>query len=115
VDEVLDEPRRRQTDTSNAEARSAIRQTVAQFAEWRGDLARFMAKVERRYSDAERSDMLARCAAIEAELLEARTSLILGLADAPARVAGHSRVADVERAMDGVEAAISELRRKLAH
>jgi hypothetical protein len=57
--------------------------------------------------------MLGRCDAIEAELLSVRTTLLLDLADAPQKIAGHGRVVDVEKALDGVEAQTGELRRLL--
>ena len=69
---------------------------------------------ERRFNEAERKAMLERCAAIEGELLMARTDLIEGLADAPQKVAGHSRVVDVERALDNIETAVEALRKRLS-
>lgn len=111
--ELTTEPRQRQMDHSNVDARKAIAETLARFGAWRVDLSRFAGKVERRFSDAERAAMLARCATIEGELLMARTDLLLGLADAPQKVVGHSRVVDVERALDNVAAAVGELRAKL--
>ncbi len=100
-------------DTSGADARRAIAETVAQFGPWRFDLARFSALAERQFSAAERQMMLRRCAEIETQLLAARTELIASLADAPRKVAGHSRVVDVERALDNIEDSVKRLRRKL--
>lgn len=111
--EMAEEPVRRQTDTSNAEARGAIQATLAQFSAWRSDLARYAVQVERRLTEAERAAMLARCDEIERQLLEARTDLLIGLADAPQKVAGHSRVGDVEKALDGVAANVAQLRQRL--
>lgn len=105
--------KRRVMDTSNGEARRAVAETVTRFAEWRADLARFAVTVDRRFTAIERRDMLARCEVIEAELLAARTALIVGLADAPRKVAGHSRVVDVERALDNIEMGVKTLRGKL--
>ena len=107
------EPRRRQIDRSNAEARRAVADTLAQFASWRLDLARFQCIIDRHSTEAERRVMLERCAAIEDELLMARTELIASLADAPHKVTGNSRVVDVERALDDVEATVARLRRRL--
>jgi hypothetical protein len=45
--------------------------------------------------------------------LAARTSILLNLADSPRPVTSHSRVVDVERAMDRMEERIGELLRKL--
>lgn len=110
---VAPEGRRRRTDTSNMDARRAVAGALEQFANWRGDLARFAAQANRALSDRERRAMLDRCSAIEAELLEVRTALLLDLGDAPAQVAGHSRVVDVEKALDGVAAQAEALRARL--
>lgn len=107
------EHKRRVMDTSNGDARRAVAETLAQFGPWRLDLAQFMAHVERGISSSDREKMLARCRAIEDELLAARTELIVSLAEAPQRVAGHSRVVDVERALDNIEASVTALRAKL--
>ena len=107
------EGKRRVVDTSNGDARRAVADTLAKFGPWRLDLARFQGFVERRFTDADRRQILARCAEIEAELLAARTELIVALAEAPQKVAGHSRVVDVERALDNIEAGVKALRAKL--
>jgi hypothetical protein len=110
----LDEaPRRRVVDNSNGQARQAIAATLEQFAAWRRDLAHFDAQVDRHFSAADRERMLARCAQIEGELLAARTDLLAGLMDAPQKVTAHSRVVDVERALDDVERAVRALRGRL--
>ena len=112
--ELHDEPRKRRVmDTSNAQARQALADVLTRFGEWRDEIARMQARMERRYSDADRADMLGRCAAIEDGLMAARTELLLTLADAPQRVAGNSRVVDVERALDNIETAVKAVRRKL--
>jgi hypothetical protein len=41
--------------------------------------------------------------------------LIETLMDAPPRVAGNSRIADVERALDNIEAAVRRVRERLGH
>lgn len=113
---MMDEQReklRRVTDTSNAEARRAIAAVIAQFAGWRIDIAQYTAWADRRFTEAQRQEMLARCEVIKSEVQEARVSLIVGLLDAPRRVAGHGRVADVEKALDGVDASASALLQKL--
>lgn len=112
--QLEEQPRRRRVmDTSNGEARRAVAEIVARFSSWRLDLARFSALAERRFTADDRNTMLARCAEIEAELLAARTELIVGLAEAPQRVSGHSRVVDVERALDNIDASVKQLRGKL--
>jgi hypothetical protein len=109
-----EEPRkRRMMDHSNADARRAIAHTLGRFNDWRLDLARFQGMAERRFTEMERLGMLERCADIEGELMLARTDLIVGLADAPQKVAGHSRVVDVERALDNISTAVDALRKKL--
>jgi hypothetical protein len=45
----------------------------------------------------------------------ARVSLIETLMDAPQRVAGNSRITDVERALDNIDAAVRQLRERLGH
>lgn len=60
-----------------------------------------------------RDAMRAECADLTAEIQEARTDLLLALAEAPQAVAGHSRVVDVERALDGIENNLAEIRRQL--
>lgn len=114
MSEQQDEPRaRRAIDTSNREARQAVEPTVEQFHAWRSALAMLAVRAERRFRDADRQAMLERCAEIEGEIAGARSGLRAGLAEASEKVAGHSRVADVERALDGIEAAVRELRKKL--
>lgn len=105
--------KRRAIDTSNGEARRAVQTTLSQFNAWRLDLARFAVLSQRRSDEPTRTRMLERCGEIERELLEARTELIIGLADAPRKVAGNSRVVDVERALDNVETALATLREQL--
>ncbi|MEO6180714.1 MAG: hypothetical protein ABIP15_13220 [Devosia sp.] len=109
----LETPKRRATDRSNTDAQEALSTLVTQFAAWRQDIAKFGQLAERRISTSQRQVMLDRCAAIADEVLAARTELILTLADAPSRVAGNSRVVDMERALDGVERSVGELVRKL--
>jgi hypothetical protein len=110
---MLQQQPRRQTDTSNVVVREALRPTLAHFNDWRSDLARLAVQSERRFSETEREAMLARCAAIAEGLLAARTDLLLELAEAPPRIAGHSRVADVEKALDNIETALADVQRKL--
>lgn len=104
---------RRKVDTSNADARRAIAETLARFPAWRDDLARFAVVVERRFTQAERETMLARCTDIATQVQNARVALLETLIEAPQLVASHSRVSDVEKALDGVETTLSSIRRKL--
>ena len=104
---------RRRTDQSNVKARAAVAATLDRFGAWRRRLAVFEVSAERRFSPEERAAMLAQCVQIERELAAARTELLLSLADAPQPVAGHSRVVDVEKALDNIETALAGVRRKL--
>jgi hypothetical protein len=104
---------RRVADRSNADVRRLLQEALPRFGGWRSDLASISARASRALGDADREAMLGRCDAIAAELLSVRTTLLLDLADAPQKIAGHSRVVDVERALDGIEAQTGELRRLL--
>jgi len=106
--------KQRKVDTSNAYARRAVRDILVRFDDWRKDLARFSAYVERCYTDAERATILERCQAIDEEMMEACTELTINLADAPPRVAGNSRIVDVERALDNTGASLKALRVQLS-
>lgn len=48
------------------------------------------------------------CARIEDEIRMSRTEVILELAEAPRKVTSNSRVVDIERAFDNVEAALRD-------
>jgi hypothetical protein len=100
-------------ENPNIIVREAIEPTLTQFNAWRSDLASFAVRAERHFGDRDRQTMLERCAAIEEELLAARTDLIIELAEAPRAVAGHSRVADVEKALDGIERTLREIEQRL--
>jgi hypothetical protein len=64
-----------------------------------------------RLSPDDLTDMAKECSLIATAIAEARTDLIIELAEAPAKVTGHSRVVDAERALDNVEAALAETQR----
>lgn len=107
-------PRRQPTNSTARDATQAIEATLRQFGAWRTDLASISVRAERRSSAAESRSMLARCDAIEVEVQNARIGLLKTLIDAPRSVAGHSRVADVEKALDGIDRTVADIRRKLA-
>ena len=103
----------RRMDTTGREARLAGAPPLGRFNTWRTGLATFAARIERRLTATERAAILARCSVIDEEVLQARTDLIFGLADAPKRVAGHSRVVDAEKALDSVHASIEQIKQRL--
>jgi hypothetical protein len=105
----------RQTDNPNIIIREALQPALTHFTAWRSDLASFAVRAERHHGDTDRRAMLTRCAAIEDELLAARTSLIIELLEAPRSIAGHSRVADVEKALDNIELTLADIRQRLTH
>ena len=55
-----------------------------------------------------------RCDEIAREISDVRGDLILDLADAPRPVAGHSRVVDVEKALDNIETSLRDVRARLS-
>lgn len=111
----LPERKRRQIDTTNADARRAIRETLQRFGPWRMDLARFAVLVDRRATKQEREEILTRCHEILADTQAARVALLESLMNAPRRLLANSRIADVERALDDVDATVARLRQQLGH
>jgi hypothetical protein len=85
--------------------------TMERFPDWRQRCALMAAEAERPGNNAEQ--LTEGCAAIRAEVQDARTDILLALADTPPRLAGHSRVVDVERALDSVETAVAAVERRL--
>jgi len=101
-----DAPTARKVDTSAREARLAVSEIAARLEPLRARIALINAKAERHFSTTERADLIAECDAIRAASAAARTDLISNLMEAPRKVAGHSRVVDIEKAIDSLEAAI---------
>jgi len=54
-----------------------------------------------------------RCQEIEREIADVRTDLIVNLAEAPQRVSGHSRVVDIEKALDNLERSLGAVRAQI--
>ena len=84
---------------------------MERFPDWRQRCALMAAEAERRGGDG--AHLTEGCAAIRAEVQDARTDILLALADTPPQLAGHSRVVDVERALDSVETAVTAVERRL--
>lgn len=94
---------------------AAIADIVGRFAAWRYALTLMAAKLARPHSGDEWHTMREQCRNIRRQLTEAHTDLLVSLAEAPAAVSGHSRVVDVERALDGIEAMLDGIERSLMH
>jgi hypothetical protein len=109
------QPRRRAMDHTNQHARKAVAEVLQRFTPWRQTIAHMSGGLQLgRVNAIDRDRMLDDCKKIEAEIAEARIDLLLQLADAPAKLTGHSRVVDAERALDNVEASLAQLRRLIA-
>ncbi len=106
----MTEPQRRTIDRSDQVARAALADALTHFPRWRDDVARFAISADRKRDP---GPMLSRCEEIAREIAEVRLELILNLADAPQRVAGNSRVVDIERALDNIEAALRDVQARL--
>jgi hypothetical protein len=113
--ELEHQPRRRAIDHSNREARRAVADVIDRFTRWRVAIANMSGRAELgRLTAVDRERMLKDCMEIENEIAEARTDLLLELADAPVKVTSHSRVVDAERALDNVEVSLAGVRRLIA-
>jgi hypothetical protein len=101
------------TRSSDQLAREALAEALTYFPKWRSDVARFEMTAERARKPVERAPMHERCDEIEREIIEVRTALILNLAEAPQQVSGHSRVVDIEKALDNIESALRDVKARL--
>jgi hypothetical protein len=108
-------PKRRVVSHHNRDARAAIADVVSRFAGWRYALTLMAAKIARLQSDDGSHRMRQQCRDIRRQVADARTDLIVRLADEPASVRGHSRVVDIERALDGIEGMLDGIERGLRH
>ena len=90
-----------------------LAETISRFPAWRQRCAFMAAAAER--PGANYAHLVRDCATIRAEVHAARTEILMALVDTPPRRAGHSRVVDVERALDSVDAAVAEFERRLRH
>jgi hypothetical protein len=106
------EPKKRsqQLEVATArQARSAIADVAAQLEPLLNRTIFIQAKARHGYL-AERPELERQCDEIESAIIEARSEVILRLMDAPAAVTSHSRVLDLERAIDSLERALAEAR-----
>jgi hypothetical protein len=102
--------RPRAVDHVNRDVRLIITDTLSQFDHWRDRAALLQASVERKGAD--RKAIRQECTSIREGILQARTDLIIGLAESPARISGHGRVVDVERALDSLEETLTQIEAK---
>jgi hypothetical protein len=109
---MTDAPRRASNNTDQL-AREALADAFSHFPQWRSDVARFEMTADRVARDADRQPMRSRCEEIEREITDVRTELILNLAEAPQQISGHSRVVDIEKALDNIEAALRDVKERL--
>src|SRR3569832_852035 len=103
----LNPPRPRQAGSGpkkKTDVTILLAETMARFPEWRQRCSFMAAAAERPGIDL--APLSEGCKRIRAEVHQARTDILLALADTPARLAGHSRVVDVERALDSVDTAV---------
>jgi hypothetical protein len=103
----------RVVDHTSRDARVAIASVVNRLEPHRSRVAVIYAKTQRPVSDAERATLREECKAISDAIQRARVELIEELIDAPRKVLAHSRVADAERALDNLEAAVARCQKLL--
>jgi hypothetical protein len=103
-----EEPRKRRViDTSAGDARRAVADAVRSLQPLREQVALIAARAERPLAAAERQRLCQQCENVERICQEVRVALRERLMDAPHKVVSHSRVTDVEKALDNLEAATS--------
>lgn len=115
VDRLARTPKRRSSEShlTRKQAMLVLSNVVGRFGAWRSELAIIASRVARPHSEAERVAMRTACVRIATQVSDAHAEIIIGLAGAPQSVRGHSRVVDVEKALDGVEASLEDLRDQL--
>jgi len=91
------------------EAQAALAGTVARMETWQNRAKVLRALVSRPASDP--STILSETKLLRGQILEARTDIIMILADATAGVAGNSRVVDVEKALDSLDQTLRHIER----
>lgn len=108
-----DERKHRVVSHDARDVRAAISSTLERFAEWREQFAVMDARVTRTLTTDERASMVERCTNIERGIQSARVDMLQKLMHAPSSVAGHSKVADVEKALDNLSSAVFALKRAM--
>lgn len=111
----MEAPRKkRAVDNSNGDARRAVADVVRRLEPMRAKVAIVSARTSRTHSSAERTELLAECDEVARACQDSRIELLDRLIDAPFKVVSHSRVADVEKAIDNLEAAVIAAKRQLS-
>ena len=100
--------RPRVVDHSTRDARVAIATVVSDLERHRSRLAVIAARARHGVSRDEQMSLRKECLAIRLAIHQARLEVLENLMDAPPKVAAHSRVVDVEKALDNLERALSE-------
>lgn len=93
--------------------RAALAEALTHFPAWHDDLARLEVRTRRGVPGRERAAMADRCGEIAREIAEVRTDIIFVLADTPQTIAGHSRVVDIEKALDNIEIKLAGVQQQL--
>lgn len=93
--------------------RAALAEVLTHFPAWHDDLARLEVRSARGVPGRELPAMADRCGEIAREIAEVRTDIIFLLADTPRDIAGHSRVVDIEKALDNIEMKLAGVQKQL--
>jgi hypothetical protein len=107
-----EKPGHREASPERREARdaqAALVGTIARMETWQNRTKVLQALVLRQASD--RSSILAEAKSLRAQIVDARTDILMILADASAAVAGNSRVVDVEKALDTLDETLKQIER----
>ena len=105
--------RKRAVDHTNRDARVAIGPTIDLCQAWRTEIAQIGAKAGRPFFSDDHYRLLRRCDEIGAQIRGARTSLTIELVEAPIKVRSHTRIVDLEKALDNLEATLETVRGRL--
>ena len=106
--------KKRVTNNSVAEARRVVTPTLSLFGPWRGAVA-LMSAARSGAGDHERAAMSVRCGTIRVEIQLARNELTERVRALPPKAASSTRVTDVLRALDSIEATLDDLDERMGH